>query len=699
MKGRNNRTGTYSITLLITCVLMCIVVNGMALASNDSTDVYVGPQQPASEQPADSKPADSSADSAAPQYSRPPAVDPSKTEEPSVAEPVEMVAAEPVADSDGSTEVQGPQAAPGEVVKVAALQSQPFGSIVVNQQDGGIEIRSITIEGLQRLDQSVVLTALTIKAGDVIVGNVTAKLNETADALYNSGWFRGRPELSLDSNDSGGAILRVVVQENPTYAGARITGNTIYTTERLVQEIEGAPGSEPSSAMLQRGEVINAKKLVAALDRILAVYHAGGYVGASYQDWSYRLLPPDEGLVEIILTEGVVEEIIVTGNDKTKQGVIDSQITHMQPGKVLTRYDLEQDINDIYNTGLFEAVNPELEPSLVEGQVKVVISVEEAPTGQAGVGLGYSTVNGLQGTLSYSEKNLFGSGKQLAAQLIFAGREPGYQVSFSDPYFTENSFWSIGAFNLHDRQQRFPSSPYESELEIDTRGFTGGYGRRLSDTDTWQANFSVTDYDYDIRKGDPFRGLTPRQRARLSASGETRKLGTNYTHDTRDNVFETTQGVYASGTAEFAGFGGDFNFNKYTLEGREFTNFGPGVLGFRQRLGFSSGDLPIYEEYRLGGVNSIRGVSEDLLTGSHSVLSNVEYRYRISDMFGVVGFLDYGAAGESFSDMDNAAGAGIGARIKLRALGIGSVRLDYGWELAGETGTNNRFHFFLGEMF
>ncbi|MCC7479457.1 BamA/TamA family outer membrane protein [bacterium] len=661
--------------------MLFTLVHGTALASGDSTEVQPAPAPPAS-------------------TAETPASTPSG---PSMAEMVRPpLSSQDIKPAPAETEDHGvlvETGNPDEVVKVAALDSQPFSStLLVNQQDGGIEIRSITIEGLQRLDQSVVLTALTIKAGDVIVGNVTAKLNETADALYNSGWFRGRPELELDSSESGGAILRVVVQENPGYAGVRITGNTIYTTERLVQEIEGAPGSD-NSAMMKRGEVINAKKLVAALDRVLAVYHAGGYIGASYQDWSYRLVPPDEGVVEIILTEGIIEEIIVTGNDKTKQSVIDSQITHMSPGQVLTRYDLEQDVNDIYNTGLFEAVNPELEPSLVEGQVKVVISVEEAPTGQAGIGLGYSTVNGLQGTLSYSEKNLFGSGKQLAAQLIFSGREPGYQVSFSDPYFTENSFWSIGAFNLHDRQQRFPSSPYESELEIDTRGFTGGYGRRLSDTDTWQANFSVTDYDYDIRKGDPFRGLTPRQRARLSASGETRKLGTNYTHDTRDNVFETTEGVYASGTAEFAGFGGDFNFNKYTLEGREFMGFGPGVLGFRQRLGFSTGDLPIYEEYRLGGVNSIRGVSEDLLTGSHSMLSNVEYRYRISDMFGVVGFLDYGAAGESFSDMDNAAGAGIGARIKLRALGIGSVRLDYGWELAGETGTNNRFHFFLGEMF
>jgi outer membrane translocation and assembly module TamA len=121
----------------------------------------------------------------------------------------------------------------------------------------------------------------------------------------------------------------------------------------------------------------------------------------------------------------------------------------------------------------------------------------------------------------------------------------------------------------------------------------------------------------------------------------------------------------------------------------------------RQRLGFASGDLPLYEEYRYGGVSSIRGIAEDTITGSHSLLTNFEYRVPISDMFGIVGFLDSGWAGDSFSEMSNATGAGIGARVKVKMLGLGAVRLDYGWGLNGNAdGTSGeRFHFFLGEMF
>ncbi|MCH7472139.1 BamA/TamA family outer membrane protein [bacterium] len=578
-----------------------------------------------------------------------------------------------------------------------AASPQPF---IAAAQLEGVEIRAVSISGLELLSEDIVLTGLTIKEGDILVGNLTTKLNDAADALYATGWFRGEPELSLDSYE-GGAILKVEVLENPPYKGTRLSGNTLFSTERLLREVEGTVGEDGQrvGARLTPGEVINAKKLVSALDAILGVYQGAGYLAAGIADYTFMYAGPDEGTVDIKLSEGIIEEVLIIGANRTRESVIRSQITHLRPERILTRGDLEQDMNQVYSMGLFETVNPELEPSLKEGYVKVIFQVVEAPTGQAGLGLGYSTINGLQGTISYNEKNLFGSGKQAGVLLLFSRSAPGFEVNYSDPYATENSFWSVGIFNLHHRQQRFPGLPYESELQIDTAGISATYGQHLNDYDSWQTSFSITDYDYDIVKGDPFRGYRPRQRARLAASGETRKLGVTFSHDTRDNPFSSTQGYLGRVTSEVAGFGGDFDFNKWTFEGREFYPLGKGTLGFRQRLGLANGEVPIYEEYRMGGVNSIRGTSEDLVTGTHSFLSNIEYRYPLSDVFGVVGFWDYGAAGETFSGMDHAVGAGIGARIKIPAMGIGAVRLDYGWELAGEVGSNNRFHFFLGEMF
>jgi outer membrane protein assembly factor BamA len=116
----------------------------------------------------------------------------------------------------------------------------------------------------------------------------------------------------------------------------------------------------------------------------------------------------------------------------------------------------------------------------------------------------------------------------------------------------------------------------------------------------------VADYDYEIVRGDPFQGTDPRLRARLSAEGQTRKLGTSFSHDTRDNIFETSRGFLGRVSTEFAGFGGDFSFNKWILESREFFEVGPGTLGFRQQLGFANGDADLRGIARRR--NSIRGV-------------------------------------------------------------------------------------------
>ena len=569
----------------------------------------------------------------------------------------------------------------------------PTEPLIIAQEDelsrDQVEIIAVKVEGLTRVDEQIVLTALTIKEGDILVGNFTTKLNAASEALYNSGWFMARPELTLDTYQSG-AILNVKVQENPPFQGARITGNSLFTTERLMQEVD---------SRLIRGEIINAKKLIEALDAITQVYHSMGYIGATAGSTGYQLQGPEAGIVDIEVSEGIIEEVIVRGLEETSESVVQSQLTHLEPGAVLTRSDLEMDYNAIYNTGLFESVNIDAEPSLRPGYLKILVDVTEAATGQAGFGLGYSTVNGLQGTLSYNEKNLFGSGKELGANIIFSRNKPGFEINYADPYFTENSFWNVGVFNLQNRQQRSPGTVYESELVVDTQGFQAGYGQRINDYDSWMTTLSTTEYDFRVRKGDPFRGYSPARRARLSAEGRTNKLGMTYSHDTRDNKFRTTQGYLAKGTLEHAGLGGDFSFNKVTLEGREFYKLGPGTLAFRQRVGFASGEVPIFEEYRLGGVSSIRGVSEDLLTGTHSLLSNAEYRYQINRMFGAAAFVDYGAAGESFGEMEAAMGAGIGARISIPELGIGAVRLDYGWALQGEDNGGARFHFFLGEMF
>jgi outer membrane protein insertion porin family len=392
--------------------------------------------------------------------------------------------------------------------------------------------------------------------------------------------------------------------------------------------------------------------------------------------------------------------VLIVGLEDTKESIAYNQVTHLTPESILTRAALERDINQLYNTGLFETVTPDLQPSLKEGYAKVVLNVTEARTGQVGFGLGYSTLNGIQGSVNVSEKNLFGSGKQIDGSVTISDRRPSFNLTYTDRYFSDDTFWSLGLYNVHSRQQRYPGTAYESKLSVDSKGGTLSMGKKLNDYDSWQVGLGIADYDYNIVQGDPFRGYSPRQRARLSARGQTRKVTSALTHDTRDNIFSSTEGVYGQLAAEFAGFGGDFAFNKWALEGREFYPIAPSTtLALRQRLIIATGNVPIYEEAQYGGVLSVRGLPEDQIFGTKSFLSNVEVRHRFSKDISIAAFLDSAWAGESFSDMDNATGIGFGPRIKLKFLGNQPIRLDYGIPLSGTDDKHGRFHFYFGEMF
>ena len=95
----------------------------------------------------------------------------------------------------------------------------------------------------------------------------------------------------------------------------------------------------------------------------------------------------------------------------------------------------------------------------------------------------------------------------------------------------------------------------------------------------------------------------------------------------------------------------------------------------------------------------MRGIDEDTLTGSKSVLINTEFRYAIDKKktFVLALFSDMGWAGESFDNLDGEQSAGVGIHFQIPQLGFGAIRLDYGWQLTGDR--DELLHFGIGEMF
>jgi outer membrane protein insertion porin family len=121
----------------------------------------------------------------------------------------------------------------------------------------------------------------------------------------------------------------------------------------------------------------------------------------------------------------------------------------------------------------------------------------------------------------------------------------------------------------------------------------------------------------------------------------------------------------------------------------------------RLYAGKAFGKLPFFEQFFLGGAETLRGYPEDRFWGENIALLSVEYRAPLAqNLVGVV-FVDAGDAwGGRYGTINDftqhssfkpQVGAGIGIRVRTP---IGPLRLDYGFGSEGA-----RTHFSIGNIF
>jgi outer membrane protein insertion porin family len=156
---------------------------------------------------------------------------------------------------------------------------------------------------------------------------------------------------------------------------------------------------------------------------------------------------------------------------------------------------------------------------------------------------------------------------------------------------------------------------------------------------------------------------------------------------------------------------GSHTFGKVSLEERQFFSLsGPRkkptdsktVVAVRFLMGSSVGTLPFFEQYFVGGAETLRGYREDRFWGKNMFLTSVELRHPLARSLTGVLFTDVGDAwGGNFENVNISGfqqsgflprvGVGLGIRVKTP---LGPIRLDEGF---GSEGAQT--HFSIGNVF
>ncbi|MBT8440470.1 MAG: outer membrane protein assembly factor BamA, partial [Gammaproteobacteria bacterium] len=190
---------------------------------------------------------------------------------------------------------------------------------------------------------------------------------------------------------------------------------------------------------LTRGMVFSRKDVVESSDRINKKLADNGYAFANVNS-----IPDiDEKEKSVAVTFYVdpgkrvyVRRVNISGNDRTRDQVLRREIRQMESGWYASE-KVKGSRERLQRLGYFEDVT--IETPAVPGttdQVDVDVKVKEKSSGALLAGIGYSQSQGIVFNTSVTEKNFFGTGKQVTLAFDNSEVNTQYQLSYLNPYYT-----------------------------------------------------------------------------------------------------------------------------------------------------------------------------------------------------------------------------------------------------------------------
>ena len=548
----------------------------------------------------------------------------------------------------------------------------------------GKRITAVNVTGNLTVPASDIMAVVKLKPGDTLSAD---KVQQDMRAIYELGSF-----LDVVANFTEvpeGVKVIYTVMENPALKDIVVKGNTKVSTDKI-----------KSLLTVTSGQVLNTKSLNDNARTIEKYYHDQGYILARVSDVS---MSPG-GALTITINEGMLEGIAVKGNDKTKTHVITREMK-IKPGEAFNVKDARRSMQKVYNLGYFEDVNMKLNPGREPNSVVLETNVVEQKTGVFSVGAGYSQSDGLIGIIELGDNNFRGTGDKVKIHWEFGGNANGnnYELGYTRPWL-DSKQTSLG-FTIYDMTHQYTDyNPRDLNLGDSTydrnrQGWDITLGRPQGEfvqnyltlkhrKDTYVRPVSGIDYT---------NPTDPRMNNYINDNfGLTRSVTLARVFDSRDNVFNATEGTRFSLSAEFAGkvFGGDFDFNKYTVEDRQYFKVGgQQVVAVRLLAGYAEGRMPDSGKFAVGGSDTLRGYNDDQFKGHKMLAATAEYRFPVAKKVEGVVFGDIGKAwdGEGYKLDDLKSSVGVGLRVTTP---LGPIRLDYA---RGEEG--GKMHFSFGGQF
>ena len=315
-----------------------------------------------------------------------------------------------------------------------------------------------------------------------------------------------------------------------------------------------------------------------------------------------------------------VRRINVAGNNRTRDEVVRREFRQLESAW----YDgdkIKLSRDRIDRLGFFTEVNIETqEVPATTDQVDLTVNVIEKPTGSVSLGAGFSSTEKVALSFGIRQENAFGSGNYLATEVNTSRYNRTIVISTTDPYFTpEGISRTIDVFHRTTR-------PYLGDLNAYSLVSSGAgmrFGVPFSEIDTvyFGANLEQT----SIRPGNNLPNAYVEYMQQFGYTSNSLPFTIGWARDGRDSALVPTRGILqrfnsdlsASGDARYVRT--NYQIQQYTPLTKKYTLALNADLGWGQ--GLSNRPYPLFKNYFVGGLGSVRGFQQSTLGPSDSTNS------------------------------------------------------------------------------
>ena len=533
------------------------------------------------------------------------------------------------------------------------------------------------LRGIMQTKESWILSTFT-GAGNLNRDVLQTDVERLTAFYYDNGYVTVRiDEPQIERRDDE-LVVTIRIEEGDQFD----VGTVKVEGPNLPENIEDRTGE----LALKTGEVFSATGMRDDVQKLTEWLSEDGYAFAAAEPATN--INPEAKTVDIVYqvdrgTPVIVDRIDVTGNTKTRDNVLRREL-RLQEQELFSGTQLRKSREALQRLGFFQEVNISTRKTAAPDRMEVVVNVNEAQTGAFSAGAGFSSSDALLFNVNIRENNLFGRGQRLVLNADVGSIRRNIILSFTEPYLRGTPL--TAGFDLFSWRLEF--------IDFARAGTGGGV----------QFTYPVTAFGWDtlfgfgleeVRVGLDYRleeasiedvsQFAAREIRVEEGSSLISSVTPRISRNTVNHAFDPTAGSIQSASVEMAGLGG-VQFLKTELLSRWYYTFwrskllGDFTYSLGGTLGWGIGDrglegdqLPLFERYFPGGINSLRGFEARTLGprelrknqfgrvtgntpigGSSEVLLTNEIIFPILKDLGLKGvvFLDAGNAYRELSDVD-----------------------------------------------